>query len=53
MGNLVKMIQKNLQNRNTLKDWNKTYDSQRGNMGKHKTGGCDLQIHTTVYKIDQ
>ena len=54
MWNLIKMIQKNLENRKILKRfWKQIYGYERGNMrGKGKLGFWDWHIHTIIYKID-
>ena len=52
---IFKMIQKNLQNRNRLKDFETKFrvmekETLRGRDG---LGGWDWNVHTAIYKIDQ
>ena len=49
------MIQKNLQNRNRLKNFETKFMIIKGETrgGKVKLGGLDCHVHTTIYKIDR
>ena len=55
MWNLIKVMQKNLQNRNRLKDFEIKLMVTKGETWgrRDKLGGWDGPMQTTVYKIDR